>query len=222
MPIPATTHLRHSLITFACRSELVRNLKDDRRMKSWEKAGKPVPPPHAVKRRIVSYYASAFGVDTFVETGTYFGDMVYAVKDLFQNVISIELSEDLWKLATNRFRGYPHVRIQRGDSGEVLPYVLSSVSGPCLFWLDGHYSSGITAKASSETPVMNEVEAVFEHKIKGHVILIDDARCFDGTHDYPTLDGLRQLVASSRPDYAFSVSNDVIRIHPRREVQCEF
>jgi hypothetical protein len=67
---------------------------------------------------------------------------------------------------------------------------------------------------------MKEVNAILEHK-QGHVILIDDARCFDGTHDYPTLNELQKLVALKRPDYMFSVLNDVIRIHPDRTIQFE-
>jgi hypothetical protein len=91
-----------------------------------------------------------------------------------------------------------------------------------LFWLDGHYSAGITAQGNSDTPVMIEVEAILEHKITGHVILIDDARCFNGTQDYPTLDELRELFVRARPGYEFSVLNDVIRIHPKTSVESEF
>lgn len=190
-------------------------------MKSWRRAGKPVPPPHVVKRRIVSSYASTFGATTFIETGTYFGDMDYAVKDIFQAIFSIELSEDLRRRAARRFRAYPHIQILQGDSGEVLPNILSNLSGNCLFWLDGHYSGGITEKGGSETPVVKEVETILGHSNKNPVILIDDARCFNGTHDYPTLDELRELVALKRPDYEFSVLNDVIRIHQHSKVHCE-
>jgi hypothetical protein len=45
---------------------------------------------------------------------------------------------------------------------------------------------------------------------------------FDGTQGYPTLDEIRQLFTLNRPDYVFCVSNDVIRIHPQKDVQSEF
>jgi hypothetical protein len=214
--------LYRALNELARRSDLFGKLKDNLAIRLWLKAGKPVPPPQVVKRRIVSSYASEFRPTTFIETGTYLGDMDYAVKGMFQAIFSIELSEDLWRRAANRFRANSHIQILQGDSGQLLPQVLSSISNNCLFWLDGHYSGGITAKGNSETPVVKELEAIFVHKAQGHVILIDDARCFNGTHDYPTLDRLQELVALNRPDYAFSVLNDVIRIHPRRKVQCEF
>jgi hypothetical protein len=91
-----------------------------------------------------------------------------------------------------------------------------------LFWLDGHYSRGATAKGMSDTPVAKEIETILRHKIRDHVILIDDARCFDGTHDYPALNDLQEFVTLSRPDYAFTVASDVIRIHPQEQVHSDF
>jgi hypothetical protein len=45
------------------------------------------------------------------------------------------------------------------------------------------------------------------------VILIDDARCFTGENDYPTLDELKSFVAERKPNHKFSVEHDIIRIH---------
>lgn len=222
MTILSKVTLRGPLIRFANHSKFLRKLKDDFRLRSWQKAGCPVPPPHVAKQRMLSAYALAFDVVTFIETGTYRGDMVYAMKDLFKAVISIELSTALWRKATVRFRDCPHINILQGDSGELLPAVLHNISGRCLFWLDGHYSGGTTAKGSSETPVMKEITTICKHVINDHVILIDDARCFDGTHGYPTLRELQRHVELIRPDYAFSVANDVIRVHPDRNVDVNF
>jgi hypothetical protein len=49
---------------------------------------------------------------------------------------------------------------------------------PALFWLDGHYSGVDTGKDELDTPVSAELEAILGSPVKGHVILIDDARCF--------------------------------------------
>ncbi len=201
---------------------LLQGVRDCRELPLWQKAGKPIPPPHVVKQRILSTYASTFGTDTLIETGTYLGQMVYAMRNRFQNILSIELGGDLAKRAKHRFRLYPHIQILQGDSADVLPQILGSISVQSLFWLDGHYSGGFTAKGRTDTPVMREVRTILEHKIKNHIILIDDARCFNGTLDYPTLDELRALIALNRPIYDFSVSNDVIRIHPKTVVQSEF
>jgi hypothetical protein len=222
MSLPLKTRVKTSIMAAAHRLNVLLNLENNLRIARWRKAGKPVPPPHAVKQQIVSGYASTFGAGAFIETGTYLGDMVFAVRDRFREISSIELDADLWRRARQRFRAYPHIQIWQGDSSELLPKILSGVSGNCLFWLDGHYSSGITAKGALETAVVKEVTTILGERIKSHIILIDDARCFDGTHDYPTLQGLREQVARIRPDYAFSVSNDVIRIHPQLQIQCDF
>lgn len=155
----------------------------------------------------------------FIETGTFLGTMDYSVRNMFRAIYSIELGVDLSKRARSRLRFYPHIQIVQGDSGKLLPQIMKNISERCLFWLDGHYSEGMTAKGSLETPIVEELETIFEHGVKDHVILIDDARCFDGTHDYPTLEQVRELVARHRPDYVFSVADDVIRIHPPQLVQ---
>jgi hypothetical protein len=189
-----------------------------RQLRQWEQAGKPIPPPSAAKRSVLAAYAAAFAPATFIETGTFLGQTVHAMKDHFQSIYSIELNKDFANRAKRRFQSYSHIQILEGDSGEVLPTLLQSVKAPCLFWLDGHYSGSITAQGTLETPVMAEVRVILDHPVKNHVILIDDARCFDGTHDYPTLLELEDLVKTRQPSYEFSVANDVIRIHPRKQV----
>ncbi len=133
----------------------------------------------------VAAYGRAFGLKTLVETGTYLGDMVEAQRLRFDRLISIELSQDLYKAARSRFAHAKNVTILRGDSGELMPSIVAGLEGPALFWLDGHYSAGITARGSLETPVQRELEAVLGSKTGYHVILVDDARCF-GSGDFPT------------------------------------
>lgn len=191
-------------------------------LRQWVEAGKPAPPPHAVKQRILAAYASAFDIRTMIETGTYAGGTVWAMKDRFDSIFSIELSERLARRASRRFRSFPHIRILQGDSGSVLPGLLSRISTRCLFWLDGHYSAGITALGDAATPVMQELRTILDHRIENHVILVDDARLFVGSGGFPGVQELRGLVSVHRPDWDFSVRNDVIRIHPRQDVASEF
>jgi hypothetical protein len=80
--------------------------------------------------------------------------------------------------------------------------------------LDGHYSAGITARGDLDTPIMAELSAICDHPIDGHVILIDDARCFTGEDDYPTVDEVRDFVASRKPDHGFELALDIMRITP--------
>ena len=108
---------------------------------------------------------------------------------------------------------FSHIRVHHGDSEVALPRILDELNEPCLFWLDAHYSGGFTGKGRLETPIINELNAIFEHHIKTHVVLIDDARCFNGEHDYPTLKQLQGFVLDRWPNVEFAVDADIIRIH---------
>ncbi len=112
-----------------------------------------------------------------------------------------------------RFARYGHIFILHGDSGQVLPEILAGITGPCLFWLDAHCSGGVTARGDCETPVVKEVAAILDHDERGHVVLIDDARCFVGKDGYPTLDQLRNLILAIRPEWTFEVEDDIVRAY---------
>jgi hypothetical protein len=45
-------------------------------------------------------------------------------------------------------------------------------------------------------------------------VLIDDARLFDGTDGYPTLDTITEAIAA-RGSLTCDVENDIVRIHDR-------
>lgn len=181
-------------------------------LRDWVTDGKPIPAPHIIKQKAIKEYAKKYSIDTFVETGTYLGEMVDATKNTFKQIISIELSQDLYVRAKKRFRKYKNITIICGDSGELMPLILTNIAQPCLFWLDGHYSEGVTAKGLLDTPIRQELQHILQHNIKGHVILIDDARCFVGQNDYPAIEELRELVLKINPDLEFEVKDDIIRI----------
>jgi hypothetical protein len=191
---------------------LQRRAKERALIQAWRRSGSPVPPPHLYKQKLLTRYASRHRLATLVETGTYLGDMIFALRHRFRTIISIELSTELCERAQQRLREFPHVSIIQGDSSRVLPDILEGLKAPTLFWLDGHYSAGNTALGDRETPVSAEVDAILRHPVKGHVVLIDDARNFDGTHDYPTLTALRDYVHRVFPQADFSVKDDIIRI----------
>ena len=122
-------------------------------VRNWNRKGNPIPAPDVVKQRTVKEYAKIFSVETFIETGTYLGDMVDAVRDTFKKIYSIELDATLCDQAKKKFSKHHNISIFHGDSSKVLPVILADISEPCLFWLDGHYSGGITAKGDSTHPL---------------------------------------------------------------------
>lgn len=181
-----------------------------------------VVPEYSEKRAILITYKERFGISTMIETGTFLGDTLENLRDHFKSLISFELSADLAQRAKDRFKAYNHIKIIEGDSGKELSSLLNSINQPCLFWLDGHYSSEffigseyfVTAKGEQNTPVMKELDAIVSHHIKNHVILIDDARCFNGKNDYPTISEIRKFLRSKDSQSRIKISRDIIRITP--------
>ena len=190
--------------------------KDQRAIARWEAEGRPAPPPHAVKRRNILRYRDELGLKILVETGTYKGDMVEAMKGEFDQVYSIELADHFYEAAVERFKVDANVEILHGDSGQVVEELMPRLNQPSLFWLDGHYSAGNTARGDKDTPVMEELEHIFSVPDIRCAILIDDARCFEGDSDqiYPSTDEVRALVSKHRPDWKVEVDDDSIRITP--------
>lgn len=183
-------------------------------LRKWQQQGSPLPPPHIVKQTAIKECYESVGYEVLVETGTYLGEMVEAQKRRFKRVYSIELSEELHARATKRFRRDKQVTIVLGDSGKTLPLIMDQLDKPAIFWLDGHYSDGITARGEKDCPIFEELDAIFSGKPLDHVLLIDDARCFVGQGDYPTIEALTAFVLSKRPHYQLEVKNDIIRYFP--------
>lgn len=187
--------------------------RERRLERAWTKAGR-FGPPHIVKQHMLLDHAKKFDIKVLVETGTYLGDMVYAMRNHFKNIYSIELSPELYGRAKKAFKAYPHIHLLPGDSATELHRILATINERCLFWLDGHCSGGITAMGEERCPVRGEIEAILRHPIKDHVILIDDAICFDGTHGYPTIFELHDTVQKRFPGYQMNIFDNVIQIRP--------
>jgi len=196
--------------------EILKLQRDRKALKIWESQGRPAPPPHVIKENAIKEYAKLFNTRTLIETGTYKGDMVYAMRRYFDRVVSFELDPLLHDEARKRFAPDQNVSIVLGDSGQILGEHLATITEPCLFWLDGHYSGGVTARAALSTPIKNELDQILNHNVSGHVILVDDARCFNGDDDYPTLQELKHFILNIKPDWEFSVRDDIIRVHQKR------
>jgi len=177
----------------------------------WRLSGRPLPPPHVVKQLAILRYQQSRKLATFIETGTFTGEMIEAMRPHFQRLISIEMSPAIHDSARRRFDGDARVEILLGDSAVVLPRVLEQIREPALFWLDGHFMGGSTARTSEDTPVRHELSALLMHRVRRHLVLIDDARLFDGTAGYPTISELREWIHRERPGSEMQVEDDIIR-----------
>ena len=180
------------------------------KLKSIRQGLRPKPAEHLVKQATVRGYAKQFDCPVLVETGTFRGHMIAAMLESFDEIHSIELSEELFGKAKQRFADHRHVHLHRGDSGEVLPKLLTKINRPVLFWLDAHASGGETATGTIDTPIVAELEEILRHPVKSHVILIDDAREFGVGKHYPAINRLKKMMAGTYP--VFEVKDDIVRI----------
>ena len=198
---------------------LLRNWMAKRRqgkeLLEWERKGKPAPPPHIVKQKVLKQHAQEYGLKILVETGTYMGDMCEAMKHFFDRIYSIELGYELFENAQKRFKSFNQIEIIHGDSGKELGRLMSNLDRATLFFLDGHYSGGTTAKGGCDTPIFEELSNILRVWSGTHVIIIDDARYFGTDPAYPTMDELKKLIYSKIKNVDFNVKDDMIRIVPR-------
>ena len=153
-----------------------------------------MPAPPAVKRAVLRRWGK---IGPWVETGTYLGDTTAFLSRGGVRVVSIEPVATLAKSAQERFREVSNVDIVHGTSEEVFAGVVSDLCGPVSFWLDGHYSGGVTFQSeTNRAPILYELEVIATHleRLSPVSVLIDDARCFDPAIDsqYPHR---RELVA---------------------------
>jgi hypothetical protein len=176
----------------------------------WRLRGSPPPKvPHIVKQRALADFAKRFNLQVMVETGTNLGNMVNAQKHRFREIYSIELDTWLAARAKRKFAAYPGIHLYQGDSGKILPQIIPTIKERALFWLDAHWGD-------IDAPIKHEMECIYRHPVRDHVILIDDARYFDGHGDYFSIDELREHAAREYPGSALEVKDDIIRIYKPR------
>ena len=157
----------------------------------WRIRGCPAPLPPHVKRSVLRKLAKQHRSQIFVESGTYYGETLGALRCRFEELHSIELSDDFYQRAVKRFAHDLKIHLWHGDSGHVLANVATRIHGRALFWLDGHYSGGSTALGCEVTPIMRELKIIAAMPARSdHLVVVDDARLFNGTDGYPTMQQL--------------------------------
>ncbi|XZE45321.1 hypothetical protein SH467x_000558 [Pirellulaceae bacterium SH467] len=178
----------------------------------WRRSGLSIPCPSLLKRAILLQEIKAFKAENFIETGTYLGDTPWYLRKHLKRIVSIEVHPPLADLARTRFKKIENVTIAEGDSGTILSQFVKDLNGRTVFWLDGHYSGGITGIGEEECPIFRELTAIISLCRTDWLILIDDARCFGSHPAYPTIEEIAAFFKNHRKDVKLSVANDIIRI----------
>src|SRR5262249_13154673 len=156
-------------------------------------------------------YAERHGLRILVETGTYYGEMVAAMKNRFAEIYSVEFDSALAHRAAKKFARYPHIHIIEGDSQIAVPELLPSLKEPALFWLDAGYY-GWAGLQGDKQRLTVELESILRDSRFRHVILMDDARGLNGQNGAPTVEQLKQRIEAEFPGRKVEVKFDILRI----------
>jgi hypothetical protein len=207
-------------------SRIAKVLRRDRRTHDWLRArlqelrqpayllatyrGEYRPAPHPIKMRIVRCYLPTRPDFTFVETGTFLGDTIASLLDKCNSIVSIEINPELFARAKLRFSNYSNVECRLGDVAVELPRVLASLDRPAVFWLDAHWSGGITGRGPIDDPILVSLRQIEEHHVHTHTLLIDDARSFDGKDNRPDIGEIVARILAINQDYRVVVHGDII------------
>jgi hypothetical protein len=119
----------------------------------------------------------------FLETGTFVGETTLNVQPYFEQVYTIELSEKYYKYfdGIKTQNNYNNIFNYLGDSSVVISKIIKSFKKEdrVVFWLDGHWSSGDTAKGKKDCPLIEECKSIdLLYRSNKGIILIDDYRLF--------------------------------------------
>jgi hypothetical protein len=113
----------------------------------------------------------------FIETGTCRGDTTFAMEKVFQKIYTIEISPVLFNATRELYKG-DKIEFILGDSSDIFPMLLPKVSEKAIFFLDGHWSGGITGQGEKDCPLVEELEAIQNLFTSEAILVIDDYRLF--------------------------------------------
>lgn len=123
---------------------------------------------------LVQDIASRHKLDFFVETGTFKGDSLAEARQIFSTCYSIEIAEEYYLKAKERFSNTEGIHLLLGSSADKLEEIDYSGTSSALFWLDAHYSGGITG-GKDDCPLLEEIKYISSLQVDKY-IFIDDAR----------------------------------------------
>lgn len=171
---------------------------------------------------------ATFNSKTFVETGTYEGATTLAAANIYERVFTVELSPTLYQQCQPLFQPITKIHAYQTTSIAFLKELLATEPDLKLatFWLDAHWSGGITARNGTEnTPLATEL-ALISAAVPCPIILIDDIRCFrprtqlpprleDTVTDYPNIVDLAQQLTTALPNHQLVIYGDIAIVCPK-------
>lgn len=156
----------------------------------------------------------------FIETGTFMGSTAKWGQKHFENVITIENSEDIYKQIANELNAFSNVKAKFGNSKNILSELEEIKESNVIYWLDAHWCGGLSYGEFDQCPLVEELEIIKKNGGENPIIMIDDARLFlspppapNRIDEYPNILQICEPFKNTHIPYIFE---DVIYIIPSK------
>lgn len=157
-------------------------------------------------------------LDVFVETGTFEGDSIELIKNIFTEIYTIEFSIEYYYKSQARFADSEHINVIHGESSSILKTISPELHAKSvLYFLDAHWCEAKnTAGKTSQCPLLQEIGSIGSLNAQS-LIIIDDARLFlsppPRPHEishWPDFDEVLAALHSISNNHKLMVLNDTI------------
>lgn len=148
--------------------------------------------------------------DTIVETGSGLGGGIELMIEAgYKRILSVEAKDTYHQHNLQKFAPYNQVDLFFGMSKDMLPYMISPIFAPAVFFLDAHVSGpnsaghedytekGNDSLYAQDNCLTSELKMILDHR-PDHVIIIDDQ---NGENDENVK--YRQMCLAVNPNYQF-------------------
>jgi len=155
--------------------------------------------------------------DLIVETGTYLGFSTMYLSKHFKDVISIELSKEVYENAKKKLKKFKNIKLYNEDSSLFLKnFFLNKNNLDISFYLDAHYMSSVDLLSNNTNPILEELEIILNNisKLRNFTIFIDDSYSYmSNKKKYESNQYLDQIyIAAKKYNLNFVISVDLIII----------
>lgn len=143
---------------------------------------------HLYKTNIINYInqfynINTFNFDTFIETGTYKGNTIFLMSEIFKECHTIEINKNSYNFCLNRNikEKRKNINFYLGPSEIKLIDIINIIKNKnyCIFFLDAHVTiskktNDFTSSSDIDVPLCLELDIISKNYPNECLIIIDD------------------------------------------------
>jgi hypothetical protein len=122
-------------------------------------------------------------INTFVETGTYYGESAFNAAKHFSEVYTIEIDYKLFTSSKCRAmkENVHNISFIHGDSYKMLHNVVPRVAEGAVYFIDAHISGSDSGwNKVTSVPLLNDLDSILQYKIGPSLFIFNDVRFWAG------------------------------------------